>query len=640
VRFTSVADLERFRAEAIAARPPKNREIILSADSTCCILRGSLGVAEALKKEIAARDLGEAVGLRQAGCLGFCEIEPMVVVLPQRILYQRVKPEDVPEIIERTIQRGEVIERLLYTDPATKQAVAAIDQVPFYQKQMRLVLGPNESIEPTRFEDYVAAGGYSALAKALSSMTPAAVIEEMKKSGLRGRGGAGYPAGRKWESAAKAASPDGVRYVICNADEGDPGAYMDRAVLEANPHSVIEGMVIGSYAISSHDGYFYVRTEYPLAVEHVKTALSQAEEHGLLGENILGSGHSFSIKVVRGAGAFVCGESTALMASIEGRVGRPRAKYVHATDKGLRERPTNLNNVETWATVPLIVNRGADWFSRIGTGGSKGTKIFSLVGKINNTGLVEVPMGIALRDIIFAIGGGVPKGKRFKAVQTGGPSGGCIPESLLDLPVDYEELTKAGSMMGSGGMIVMDEDTCMVDTARYFLHFLKGESCGKCVPCREGIKQALAILERITRGEGREEDIATLEEIGAYQVDSSLCALGQSASNPVLSTIRYFRNEYETHIRDHYCPSGVCKSLFRYLVNAETCTGCMACKKVCPVNAVEGERKLPHAIRQELCIKCGACYDACRFDAIDRARNAGAATGPGGSGRGTAGVTA
>jgi NADH-quinone oxidoreductase subunit F len=533
-----------------------------------------------------------------------------------------VKPEDVPEIIERTIQRGEVVERLLFKDPATQQLVAEIDRVPFYQKQMRLVLGSNESIEPTRIEDYIASGGYAALAKALTSMTPEQVIEEMKKSGLRGRGGAGYPAGRKWESTRTAHSPDGVRYVICNADEGDPGAYMDRAVLEANPHSVLEGMIIGSWATGSHDGYFYVRTEYPLAVEHVKVALRQAEEHGLLGTDILGSGHDFSVRIVRGAGAFVCGESTALMASIEGRVGRPRAKYVHATDRGLRERPTNLNNVETWATVPIIINRGADWFSRIGTEGSKGTKIFSLVGKINNTGLVEVPMGIALRDIIFAIGGGVPKGKRFKAVQTGGPSGGCIPESLLDLPVDYEELTRAGSMMGSGGMIVMDEDTCMVDTARYFLHFLKGESCGKCVPCREGIKQMLVILERIARGEGAEEDIATLEEIGAYQVDSSLCALGQSAANPVLSTIRYFRSEYETHIRERYCPAGVCKSLFRYVVTAETCTGCMACKKACPVKAVEGERKQPHLIRQELCIKCGACYDACRFDAIARARTA------------------
>jgi NADH-quinone oxidoreductase subunit F len=621
VRFASVADLERFRGEARAARPAHGKDIILSADSTCCILRGSLGVADALKAEIARHDLGEAVGLRLAGCLGFCEIEPMVVILPQRILYQRVKPEDVSEIVERTIQRGEIIERLLYTDPATKQPVPTIDRVPFYQKQMRLVLGANESLEPTRFEDYVAAGGYAALAKVLSSMSPEAVIEEITRSGLRGRGGAGYPAGRKWHSARTAPSADGVRYVICNADEGDPGAYMDRAVLEANPHSVIEGMIIGSWAIGSHEGYCYVRTEYPLAVEHIRTALAQAEEHGLLGADILGSGHDFTITVVRGAGAFVCGESSALMASIEGRVGRPRAKYVHATDRGLRDRPTNLNNVETWANVPLIVNRGADWFSAIGTGGSKGTKIFSLVGKINNTGLVEVPMGIPLRDIIFGIGGGVPKGKRFKAVQTGGPSGGCIPERLLDLPVDYEELTTAGSMMGSGGMIVMDEDTCMVDTARYFLHFLKGESCGKCVPCREGIKQALAILERIARGEGREEDIATLEEIGTYQLDSSLCALGQSASNPVLSTIRYFRDEYETHIRDHFCPAGVCKSLFRYVVDAEQCTGCMACRKACPVDAVEGERKQAHVIRQDRCIKCGACYDACRFAAIEKVRN-------------------
>jgi NADH:ubiquinone oxidoreductase subunit F (NADH-binding)/(2Fe-2S) ferredoxin/Pyruvate/2-oxoacid:ferredoxin oxidoreductase delta subunit len=627
VRLASIADLERFRTEAVAARQPRNKEIVVSADSTCCILRGSLAVADALRKEISERDLGEAVGLRLAGCLGFCEIEPMVVILPQKILYQRVKGEDVAEIVERTIQRGEIVERLLYTDPATRQPVPTIDRVPFYQKQMRLVLGPNESIEPTRFEDYVATGGYSALAKVLSSMSPEAVIGEIKRSGLRGRGGAGYPTGRKWESARKAPSPDGVRYVICNADEGDPGAYMDRAVLEANPHSVIEGMIIGSWAVGSHEGYFYVRTEYPLAVEHIRTALRQAEEHGLLGANILGSGHDFTIRVVRGAGAFVCGESSALMASIEGRVGRPRAKYVHATDRGLRERPTNLNNVETWANVPLIINRGADWFSGIGTEGSKGTKIFSLVGKINNTGLVEVPMGITLRDIIFDIGGGVPKGKRFKAVQTGGPSGGCIPESLLDLPVDYEELTKAGSMMGSGGMIVMDEDTCMVDTARYFLNFLKGESCGKCVPCREGIKQALAILERISRGEGREEDIATLEEIGTYQAESSLCALGQSASNPVLSTIRYFRDEYETHIRERSCPAGVCKSLFRYLVDAEKCTGCMACKTACPVNAIEGERKQPHRIRQQLCITCGACYDACRFDAIEKARNAPVAAG-------------
>jgi NADH-quinone oxidoreductase subunit F len=620
VRLSTFAELEKLRVSAAAARAPKNRELIVSTDSTCCILRGSLGVADAFKAEIAERGLGEAVGLRLTGCLGFCEIEPMVVVLPQKILYQRVKPEDVPEIVEKSIMGGQTIERLLYSEPLTNQAIAEIEKIPFYRKQMRLILGPNERIVPTDIETYIADGGYSALAKALSGMKPEEVIEEVKRSGLRGRGGAGFATGKKWETTRNAESEDGVRYVICNADEGDPGAYMDRAVLEANPHSVLEGMIIGSYAIGSHDGYLYVRTEYPLAVEHLKTALRQAEEHGLLGKDILGSGHDFSIKIVRGAGAFVCGESTALMASLEGKVGRPRAKYVHTSERGLHDRPSNLNNVETWATIPLIVNQGSGWFSAIGTANSKGTKIFSLVGKISNTGLVEVPMGISLRDIIFTIGGGIPKGKKFKAVQTGGPSGGCIPESMLDIPVDYDELTKAGSMMGSGGMIVMDEDTCMVDVARYFLNFLKGESCGKCVPCREGIKQMLAILERICRGEGKEEDIAILEEIGTYQVDTALCALGQTAANPVLSTVRYFRHEYEAHIRDRYCHAGVCKSLFRYLIEPEACTGCMACAKQCPANAIEGERKKPHLIKQEACIMCGSCYDSCKFSAIRKAR--------------------
>ena len=620
MRLQSYAQLETLRGAAAAACRPKNREIILSADSTCCILRGSLGVADAFTAQIASHDLTEAVGLRLAGCLGFCEIEPMVVILPQRILYQKVRPEDVPEIIEKSIMGGEVIERLLYREPLSRELIAEVEKVPFYQKQMRLVLGPNERIIPTDIESYIADGGYSALAKALSSLTPEAVIEEVKRSGLRGRGGAGFATGRKWETVRAAESEDGVRYLICNADEGDPGAYMDRAVLEANPHSVLEGMIIGSYAIGSHDGYVYIRTEYPLAVEHLTAAIRKAEEYGFLGRNILGSGHDFSIKVVRGAGAFVCGESTALMASLEGKVGRPRAKYVHTSEKGLHDKPSNLNNVETWANIPLIVNRGADWFAGIGTEGSKGTKIFSLVGKINNTGLVEVPMGISLRDIIFTNGGGIPKGKAFKAVQTGGPSGGCIPESLLDLKVDYDALTKAGSMMGSGGMIVMDEDTCMVDVARYFLNFLKSESCGKCVPCREGIKQMLAILERICRGEGKEEDIDTLQEIGTYQVDTALCALGQSAANPVLSTIRYFRAEYEVHIRERYCPAGVCKKLFRYLITPEACTGCMACAKQCPVNAIDGERKKPHVIRQDACIMCGSCYDTCRFSAISRVR--------------------
>ncbi|MBE3063905.1 MAG: SLBB domain-containing protein, partial [Spirochaetes bacterium] len=436
MRLQSYAELEKLRRAAAAARRPKNKEIILSADSTCCILRGSLGVADAFTAQIASHDLAEAVGLRLAGCLGFCEIEPMVVILPQRILYQKVRPEDVPEIIEKSIMGGEVIERLLYREPLTKQAIAEIEKIPFYQKQMRLVLGPNERIVPTDIESYIADGGYSALAKVLSSLMPEAVIEQVKLSGLRGRGGAGFATGRKWETVRAAESEDGVRYLICNADEGDPGAYMDRAVLEANPHSVLEGMIIGSYAIGCHDGYVYIRTEYPLAVEHLTAAIRQAEEYGFLGRSILGSGHDFSLKVVRGAGAFVCGESTALMASLEGKVGRPRAKYVHTSEKGLHDKPSNLNNVETWANIPLIINRGAEWFAGIGTEGSKGTKIFSLVGKINNTGLVEVPMGISLRDIIFTIGGGIPKGKAFKAVQTGGPSGGCIPESLLDLKVD------------------------------------------------------------------------------------------------------------------------------------------------------------------------------------------------------------
>ena len=625
MRLRSPGDLAALRDKLLSERGSTGREIIISTDSTCCILRGSLGVADAFKEELAREGLAADVRLRLAGCLGFCEIEPMVVILPQKILYQKVTTEDVKEVVEETIERGEVIERLLYSDPATGQTIPDIEKVPFYQKQMRLVLGPNERIEPTRIEDSIADGGWSALARVLSAMTPEQVIAEVTGSGLRGRGGAGFATGKKWQTTRTAESEDGVRYVICNADEGDPGAYMDRAVLEANPHAVLEGMAIGSFAIGAREGFIYVRTEYPLAVQHLKTAISQAEALGLLGENILGTGHSFSVKIVRGAGAFVCGESTALMASLEGRVGRPRAKYVHTSEKGYHDRPTNLNNVETWATVPLIINRGAAWFAGIGTDRSKGTKIFSLVGKINNTGLVEVPMGITLRDIIFTIGGGIPKGKAFKAVQTGGPSGGCIPESMLDLPVDYEELAKAGSMMGSGGMIVMDEDTCMVDVARYFLAFLKDESCGKCVPCREGIKQMLAILERICRGEGREEDIGTLEDIGRYQVDTALCALGQSAANPVLSTIRYFRSEYERHIREKHCAAGVCKALFRYRIDPEACNGCMACAKQCPSSAITGERKKPHEIRQEACIMCGACQDSCRFDAVRKVRTVEAA---------------
>jgi len=472
-------------------------------------------------------------------------------------------------------------------------------------------------IDPTSIDDYIAIGGYTALAKVLISMEPEKIIEEIKKSGLRGRGGGGFPTGRKWESCRNAKSRDGIKYVICNADEGDPGAYMDRSLLEGNPHSVIEGMLIGAYAIGSNDSYVYVRNEYPLAVKNLEIAIRQAEEYGLLGENILGSKFNFRIKISRGGGAFVCGESTALIASIEGKRGEPRAKYIHTVEKGLWNRPTNLNNVETWANIPLIINKGAKWYSSIGTEKSKGTKIFSLVGKINNTGLVEVPMGISLREIIYDLGGGIPKGRKFKAVQTGGPSGGCIPEELLDLTIDYEKLTEAGSMMGSGGMIVMDEDTCMVDIARYFLNFLKDESCGKCVPCREGIKRMQEILTDICEGKGKKGDIELLEELSETVKKASLCALGGTAPNPVLTTIRYFRDEYQAHIEEKRCPAGVCKELIRYSIAQEKCTGCGACQKVCPQGAILGEKKEPRTIDEGKCIKCGACLEACKkFEAV------------------------
>ena len=595
------------------------KEIIITTNATCCILQGSKEVTEAFRNEIEKQGLSDSIELKLSGCLGFCEIETMVILKDPGVLYQKVKPEDVPEIISETVQKGEIIPRLLFKDPQSKEKYQDRDVMPFYEKQNRLILGTNELIEPTSIDDYIAAGGYEGLARVLGDYTPVQVIDDIKTSGLRGRGGGGFPVARKWQSCRDAETETGRRYIICNADEGDPGAYMDRSVLEGNPHSVIEGMIIGSYAVGSHQGYVYVRAEYPLAVQHLNKALKDAEEYGLLGENILGSGHSFTIKVVKGAGAFVCGESTALMASIEGRVGRPRAKYVHTVDKGLNDEPTTLNNVETWANVTRIFQMGATEYAKIGTEGSKGTKIFSLVGKINNTGLVEVPMGISLRDIIFEIGGGLPRNRKFKAVQTGGPSGGCIPEDMLDLPVDYDELTKVGSMMGSGGMIVMDEDTCMVDVARYFTEFLKGESCGKCVACREGVKRMWEILERICRGDGTEEDLDTLEEMGDYLKDSALCALGSTAANPVLTTLKYFRHEYESHIKDKYCPAGVCKQLFNFEIDTEACTGCHACFKKCPVDAISGEVKGPHEIDLDKCIKCGECYKVCKFDAVIKA---------------------
>jgi NADH-quinone oxidoreductase subunit F len=592
---------------------PKKKFVAICA-GTGCRASGSLKVKEALEAELKKQNMND-VDVLATGCLGFCEKGPMLVVHPDKYFYQHVKAEDVPEIVSKTVGKGEVISRLLYRHPETQKALFREEDLPFYKKQHRVVFGKNGMIDPAKIEDYFAIDGYQALAKALSEMTPEQVISEVKKAGLRGRGGGGFHAAVKWEGVRKAHGDP--KYVIANGDEGDPGAYMDRSLMEGNPHSVIEGMIIGAYAVGAHQGYIYVRNEYPLAVTHLHLAIEAARDKGLLGNNILGTDFSFDIHINKGAGAFVCGESSALFASIEGRAGEPRAKYVHAVEKGLYDKPTVLNNVETWANVPLIINKGADWYASIGTEGSKGTKIFSLVGKINNTGLVEVPMGTTLYEIIYDMGGGIPNGRKFKAVQTGGPSGGCIPESLLDIPVDFDKLYEVGSMMGSGGMIVMDETSCMVDVARYFLEFLKEESCGKCVPCREGIRRMSDILEDICAGKGQEGDVELLEKMGKAIADGSLCALGGSAPNPVLSTIRYFREEYEAHIKEHRCPAGVCKALITYSIDAEKCTGCGVCQKACAVSAITGEKKKAHVIDSEKCTRCGACIQGCKFNAIN-----------------------
>ncbi len=614
-RLNSISDLEALRETLVQGRDP-NRPCVTLCGGTGCLASGAREVADAFAKEFEAQKVDGQVEFRESGCHGFCERGPLIVIRPKNIFYQRIQPKDVSEIVAKTLKGDEIIDRFLYVDPATDEKLIYENDVPFYKLQKRLVFGSNGEIDPTNIEDYIRIGGYAALAKALMQRSPEEIIEEVKASGLRGRGGGGFPTGRKWESCRKA--PGNPRYVICNADEGDPGAYMDRSLLEGNPHSVLEGMIIGAYAIGSHEGYIYVRHEYPLAVTNARKAIGQAETYGLLGKNILGTGFDFSIKINRGGGAFVCGESTALMASLEGKIGEPRAKYIHTVERGLHDLPSNLNNVETWANVPLIINRGAAEYAKIGTEGSKGTKIFSLVGKINNTGLVEVPMGMTLREIIFEIGGGIPDGKRFKAVQTGGPSGGCLPESMLDLPIDFDQLTEAGSMMGSGGMIVMDEDTCMVDVARYFVNFLQEESCGKCVPCREGVKRMLEVLTRITEGKGEAGDIALLEELAFVLTEGSLCALGSTAANPVLSTLRYFREEYESHIRDKKCPAGICSELVEYAIDPEKCTGCTLCARACPVNAISGEKKQAHALNQDLCVKCGSCYEVCKFEAVMR----------------------
>jgi NADH-quinone oxidoreductase subunit F len=590
----------------------KKRLISLCAGSGCAAY-GTAKVHGALNEELTRQGLQDQVEVKLTGCHGFCEKGPIMVFHPEGVFYPQVTEAHIPEIVEKTVRNKERVEGRLFKDPATKKKIPHEKEIPFYRLQQRIIFGNNGIIDPTSIHDYIAVNGYRALEKALFDMDPLEIIAQIKASGLRGRGGGGFPTGIKWESCRK---HEGERYIICNADEGDPGAYMDRSLLEGNPHAIIEGMIIGAIAIGSRSGFVYVRHEYPLAVKNLTIALEKAREQGLLGRDILGSGIDFDIQISRGGGAFVCGESTALMASLEGMPGRPRAKYVHTVERGFRQGPSNLNNVETWANVPIIIDKGADWYASIGTETSKGTKIFSLVGKVVNTGLVEVPMGTTLRTIIYDIGGGIPRNKKFKAVQTGGPSGGCIPEQFLDLGVDFDELAKVGSIMGSGGMIVMDQDTCMVDVARYFLDFLMEESCGQCNPCREGIKRMLQILTRICEGNGREGDIELLEELSDMVQKFSLCGLGTSAPNPVLTTIRYFRHEYEAHIRDKKCEAGVCKALFHYEIDEAACTGCGLCARKCPQEAITGEKKKVHRLDQEKCIRCGICYDACKFDAV------------------------
>jgi NADH-quinone oxidoreductase subunit F len=603
-----ITKLEEIRAKILESQD-KERTCITICGGTGCHAYGCVTVARAFMDEVKKQDLQDLVSVKTTGCHGFCERGPIVVIQPEGVFYQRVKLDDIEEVISRTIINKKIIDRLLYVDPKTQEKIVYEKEVPFYKKQERLIFGNNGFIDPTDIKDYIALDGYKALSKVLFDMTSEEVIAEIKASGLRGRGGAGFSTGKKWE-ICRGVSSD-VKYIICNADEGDPGAYMDRSLLEGNPHSVIEGMIIGAYAIGATEGFIYVRLEYPLAVKHVTIALDQTKKFGLLGKSILGSEFHFDIHIVQGAGAFVSGEETAMMASIEGRRAFPKQRPPFPAQEGLWGKPTNINNVETWANVPWIINKGADWYSGIGTKTSKGTKIFSLVGKINNTGLVEVPMGIKLKEIIYDIGGGIRNNKKFKAVQTGGPSGGCIPAQMLNLPIDYETLTQAGSMMGSGGMIVMDEETCMVDIARYFLNFTQEESCGKCVPCRVGTRQLVEILTRITQGKGEGEDLEHLEELAKTVKTASLCGLGQTAPNPVLTTLRYFRDEYEAHIKEKSCPALVCKDLISYFIEPDKCVGCLLCLKNCPVKAISGEKKKVHVINQELCVKCGACLDIC-----------------------------
>jgi NADH-quinone oxidoreductase subunit F len=614
MRFASSEAFAAFAAEA--GRRREGRREVRICCGTGCLANGSAAVAEAFASELSSRDVRATLSVhgKRTGCHGFCDRGPLVAIEPDGILYTRVKAADVAAICETTLVRGEVVERLLYRDPASGERIAHTRDIPFYAGQTRVALRNIGQIDPTDLVDAVAHGAYAGLARVLGAMTPEEVIEEIERAGLRGRGGAGFSAARKWRAARAAAGSR--KYVLCNGDEGDPGAFKDRSLMEGDPHAVIEGMIVGAYAVGAREGVVYVRDEYPLAVVHLGRALEAAREAGLVGRNILGSGFDFDVRIARGGGAFVCGESSALMRSLEGKVGEPRAKYVHATSRGLFEQPTVLNNVETWAHVSAIAAGGADRFATMGTARSKGTKAFSLVGKVKNTGLVELSMGTSLRDIIFGIGGGILGDRPFKAVQTGGPSGGCLPASCLDLPVDYERLTEAGSMMGSGGMIVMDDRTCMVDVARHFLRFLAEESCGKCVPCREGLQQMLHLFDDLTTGVGTPATLKRIEALAQTMRVASLCELGRTAANPVLSTLRHFRDEYLAHIERGACPAGICRDLTVYEIVAERCTGCQACVRVCPTDAVSGQRKAVHTIATDRCVACGACYEACPSQAV------------------------
>jgi len=612
-RLKSIDDFKELQERMIADRDLNIPTIIIPA-GTCGQASGANGLIRVAKRELLARELTEKVQLRITGCHGFCEMEPSLLIEPRGIFYPRVGPNDMVRIVE-AVARGEVLEDLLFVEPETGVPVEKKGDIPFFKRQVRTILARNEKVDPIRIYNYIENGGYSASSEVLVHRSPEWVVQEIKASELRGRGGAGFPTGLKWELLAKQSNGQ-AKTLVCNGDEGDPGAYMDRSILEGNPHSIIEGMLIGAYGTGATAGVIYVRNEYPLAIKHLIIALRQARDLGLLGENILGTGFSFEITLVRGAGAFVCGEETALIQSIEGKMGEPRQRPPFPVEKGIDGKPTAINNVETWANIPVIIERGALEFSKVGTENNSGTKIFSLVGKIKNTGLVEVPMGITIREIIDGIGGG-PVGKaRIKAVQTGGPSGGCIPANMFDLPIDYESLTRAGSIMGSGGMIVMDENTCMVDIAKYFMNFLKDESCGKCFPCRKGTQRMYEILNGISRGEGTLAHLDLLEELAQAVKDTAMCGLGQTAPNPVLTTLRYFRHEYLEHIKNNRCPAGVCKELITYTIN-ENCTGCMLCLQACPEGAISGKKKERHVIDQSRCVKCGGCKSVCTFEAVD-----------------------